>query len=94
MVGDVLAGTRVEDLLERRRAVLADVARLGREDDERVAVGRQDHVGVAVHDLEPGHVGDGALEAAVLAAGDDQRVEAVLGHCGADVRVATLELCS
>ena len=52
MIGDQLTGTRVEDLLERRHAVLADVARLGREDDERVSVGRQNDVRVAVHDLE------------------------------------------
>ena len=38
--GDVLAGTVVEDLLELRRPVLADVARLGREHDLRLAVGR------------------------------------------------------
>jgi hypothetical protein len=33
----VLARPVVEDLLELRRAVLADVARLGREDDLRLA---------------------------------------------------------
>ena len=35
---DVLAGPVVEDLLELRRAVLADVPRLGREDDLRLAL--------------------------------------------------------
>jgi hypothetical protein len=73
---DVLAGPCVEHLLERCRAVLADVARLRREDDERVAVSRDDDVRVAVHDLEAGDVRDSALEAAVLVAGDDQGVRA------------------
>ncbi len=89
---DLRARTIGEDLLERRRAVLADVARLGREDDERLAVGRHDDVGVAVHDLEPGEVRDAALESAVLAARDDQRVEVVRRHGGARVGVAALEL--
>ena len=91
--GDVLARARVEHLLEWRRAVLADVARLGGEDDERVAVGGQHDVGVAVDDLEPRHVRHGALEAAVLAAGDDEGVEPVLSHRRAGVRVASCELC-
>ena len=85
-------GPVVEDLLELRRAVLADVASLGGEHDLRLPVRRHDDVGVPVHDLEAGEVGDRALEAAVLAPGDDQRVEVVLGHCGTDVRVATGQL--
>ena len=80
----------VEDLLDPCRAVLADVASLGREDDERLAVGRHDHVGVAVHDLEAGEVRDGALEPGVLAARDDERVQVVLGHRRANVGVAAL----
>ena len=72
--------------------MLADVARLGREDDERLAVGGHDDVRVAVHDLEAREVGDAALEAGVLAARDDQRVEVVRGHGGAHVGVAALEL--
>ena len=92
VIGDVLARAGVEDLLERRRAVLADVPCLRRKDDERVAVGRQDDVRVPVHDLEPRHVRHGALEPAVLAAGDDQGVEPVLSHCCTDVGVASLEL--
>ena len=90
--GDELAGAVVEDLLELRRPVLADVARLGREDDVRLAVRRHDDVGVAVDDLEAGHVRHRALESGVLAAGDDQRVEVVLGHRGADVRMPPLQL--
>ena len=78
----------------RCRVVLAHVARLRREDDGRLAVCRQHHVGVPMHDLEAGHVRDGALEAAVLAAGDDQGVETVLPHGCADIRVAPLQLCS
>ncbi len=83
----------MEDLLELRRPVLADVARLGGEDDLRLARGRDDDVGVAVHDLEAGEVRDGALEAAVLAPGDDQRVELMLGHGGPHVGVAARQLC-
>ena len=91
--GDLLAGPVVEDLLELRRPVLADVARLGREDDLRLAVRRHDDVGVAVHDLEAGEVRDRALEAGVLAAGDDQRVQLVLRHRGADVGVPARQFC-
>jgi len=41
-----------EDLLDLRSAVLADVARLAREDDRRVALARNDDVRVAVDDDE------------------------------------------
>ena len=74
--------------------MLADVASLGREHDERVAVRREDDVRVAVNDLEAGHVGHGTLEAAVFVARDDQGVEPVLSHGRPRVRVAALELCS
>ena len=50
--GDVLSGAIVEHLLETGRPVLADVARLGGEDDRGVAVRRHHDVRVAVHDLE------------------------------------------
>ena len=89
----MLAGTRVEHLLERRRAVLADVPRLGRKHDERIAVGGDHDVRVPVDDLEARHVGDGALEAAVLVAGDDQGVESLLAHRGPDVGVTAVQLC-
>ena len=89
-LGDVLARAVVEHLLELRGRVLADVAGLGREDDLRLAARRHDDVRVAVHDLEAGEVRDGALEARVLAPGDDQRVEARLGHRGPDVGVPAL----
>ena len=91
--GDGCARMRVEPLLEQRGAVLADVARLRREDDERIAVGGDDDVRVAVDDLEAGHVRDGALEARVLAAGDDEAVELGGGHRLPDVGVAPVELC-
>ena len=86
----MLAGPVVEDLLELGGAVLADVARLAREDDLRLAVGGHDDVRVAVDDLEAGEVGHRPLEPAVLAARDDQRVELVLRHRRADVRVPAL----
>ena len=84
---------RVEALLDQGRPVLADVAGLGGEDDERIAVGRHDDVRVAVHDLEAGQVRDRPLEARVLAPRDDQPVEGVLGHRRADVGVASVQLC-
>ena len=87
---DELARPVVEDLLELRRPVLADVARLGREDDLCIAVRRHDDIGVAMDDLEAGQIRHCALEPRVLAAGDDQRVEVVRGHRGADVRVSPL----
>jgi hypothetical protein len=92
-VGDQCSRPLVEELLDPRGAVLADVARLAREGDERVAVRRHHDVGVAVHDLEPREVRDGALEPRVLAAGDDQRVELVLRHRAADVVVPVCQLC-
>ena len=94
MIGDVLARASVEDLIEWRRAVLTDVPRLGREDDERVTIGRENHIGISMHDLESRHVADGTLEPAVFVAGDDERVEPVLPHRYTHVRVAPLELCS
>ena len=89
VVGDQLARAWVEELLERGRSVLTDVAGLLREDDEGITVGGKHDVRVPVDDLEPGHVRDSTLEAAVLAPGHDQRVEIVLGHRGADVRVTS-----
>ena len=91
-LGDVLARARVQRLLERRRRVLTDVARLGREDDERIAVGRHHDVRVAVDDLEARQVRDGALEARVLAASNDERVEVVLAHRGPHVGEPPLQL--
>ncbi len=82
----------MEDLLERRHPVLTDISRLGREDDVRLAVGGEHDVGVAMHDLEAGHVRDSALEAAVLVTGDDEGIEPVRSHGRPHVRVAALEL--
>jgi hypothetical protein len=64
-------------LLDPRRPVLADVARLRREHQRGLTLERQQHVGVAVDDLEPREVRDGALEARVLAPRHERRVEAV-----------------
>ena len=66
--GDVRAGPVDEDLFELRRSVLADVARLAREDDQRVAVRGNHDVGVAMDDLEPREVRHRAFETGVLAA--------------------------
>ena len=64
-------------LLDPRLAVVADPAGLLREDDRRVALDRHDDVGVAVQDPEAGEVANRALEARVLGAGDDDRVDVV-----------------
>src|SRR5207247_5124390 len=81
-----------EDLiLDPGRAVLADVARLGGEHDRRLALPRQQHVGVSMDDDETGHVCHGALEARVLRAGDEDRVDAVLVHSRADEPVTALD---
>ena len=78
LIGEPLAGAVDEHLLvDPRRAVLADVARLAREDDRRLAVDRQQHVGVAVHDHEAAEIRHRALEAGVLVAAHDHGVEAV-----------------
>jgi hypothetical protein len=92
VVGDGAARVRVEALLDLRHPVLADVARLGGEDDERVALRGHDDVGVAVDDLEPREVRDRSLEPRVLASRDDEAVERVLGHRGADVGEPPVEL--
>ena len=67
-VGDVRTRPIDEDLLQLRRAVLADVPCLAGEDDERVTVGGDDDVGVPVDDLEARQVGHGSLETRVLGA--------------------------
>ena len=84
---DALAAHRVREPLARPvdellpldpgRAVLADVTRLGREDDRRLTVDRQQHVRVPVHDHETAQIRDRALEARVLVAADDHRIESV-----------------
>src|SRR5262249_23505261 len=77
-VGEPLPRPVGEDLvLDLRVSVLADVARLGREDDRRLSLPRHEDVGVAVDDLETGEIGDGAFEARVLRAADERRVEPV-----------------
>ena len=83
-----------EDLLgDLGVAVLADVARLGREDDRRLALAREKDVRVAVDDLEAGEIGDGALEARVLGAADERRVEPVALEPLAHPRVPGGQLC-
>ena len=93
LVGDPRAGLVHEHLiLDPRRAVLADVGGLARKDDRRIALARQQHVRVAVHDHEARHVGDRAFEAGVLVAGDDHGVEAVARHRLTDQAVAAVDL--
>ena len=92
-VCEPVSGAIDEDLLvDPGRAVLADVAGLAREDDRRFALARQEHVGVAVDDHEAREVGDRALEAGVLGAGDDRGVEAVALERLADQVVAAVDL--
>ena len=93
-VREPVAGPVDEDLLgDLRVAVLADVARLGREHDRRLAVERHDDVRVAVDDLEAGQIRDRALEARVLGAADERGIEAVALERGAHPRVPCGQLC-
>ncbi len=92
-VADVFAGALGEDLiLDPRRPVLPDVACLGREDDRRVTLARQQHVCVAVDDHKAGHVGHRTLEAGVLGAADDDGVQVLFRHRVADEPVAAVDL--
>src|SRR5581483_8737649 len=79
----------VDELLvgDRRVAVLADVARLAREHDRRLALERDEDVRVAVDDGEAADVRDRSLEARVLGAADDGRVQPVARQCRPDVRM-------
>ena len=72
--------------------MLAYVAGLGREDNGRLAVQREQHVRVAVDDHEPRQVGHRPLEARVLAAGDDGGVEVVSRERLPDVPEPPLDL--
>ncbi len=81
-----------EDLvLDPRGPVLPDVARLGGKDDRGVALPRQQNVGVTVHDHEARQVGDRALEAAVLGAAHEHRVQLLLCHRLPDEPVAAVD---
>ena len=73
--------------------MLADVARLGREDDRRLALPRHEDVRVAMDDLEAREIGDGALEAGVLGAAHQRGVEPVALERLAHPRVAGAQLC-
>ena len=78
LVGEPFARA-VDELLsgDPGRRVLADVARLGRKDDHRLPVDRQQHVGVAVHDHEAAEIGDCAFEPRVLVAAHEHGIEPV-----------------
>jgi hypothetical protein len=92
-IRDPLARVLGEDLVvDPRLRVVADPARLFREDDGRLALGREDDVRVAVEDPEAGEVAHRALEARVLGAGDDHRVEPVARGRLAHVGVPALDL--
>ena len=72
--------------------MLAHVARLAGKDDRRLALARQEHIGVAVHDREPGQVGDGPLEAGVLGSAHDDGLDSVLVHRLAHEGIAALHV--
>ena len=76
--GEPLART-VDELLvgDLRISVLADVARLAREDDRRVSVDGDEDVCVAVNDGESAHVRHGPLEARVLGTAHERGVESI-----------------
>ena len=68
-------------------ALIADPARFARKYQRRLALERKQNVHVAVNNLEPRHVKHCALEAGVLVAADQQRVQSGLLHVRADVLV-------
>ena len=77
-------------LLYERLLLVADPARLLREDQDRIALQRDQYVNVAVHDLEARGVEDRALESGVLVAANDKCIDTLFAHGGADVVVAAL----
>src|SRR3954449_7301448 len=92
-VAEPLAWALGEDLiLDPRSSVHADVARLCREDDRRLAVTRQHDIGVTVHDGEAREVRHCSFEAGVLGAAHDDRVETMRVHRFAHRRVTALDL--
>ncbi len=92
-VTDVLAGPLHEHLvLDPRGPVLPDVACLRGEDNRGVALARQQDVGITVDDHEARHVCDRPLEAAVLGAADEHRVQMLFRHRLPDEPVAAFDL--
>jgi hypothetical protein len=91
--GKPVPGLLGEDLvIDPARPMLPDVTRFGREDDRRLSLAREQYVGVAVDDPEAGQIRDGAFEARVLGAADDQSVDAGRLHRAAHGAVAALDL--
>ena len=73
-------------------AVVPYPGRLARKHRDRIAPGGNHDVGITVQDMESGEVANGALEAGVLAATDDQRVETGGFHRRPHVGVAPVDL--
>ena len=59
---------------------------------DRVALGGDDHVGVAMQDHEPAHVAHRALKPRVLATADHQRIQSFFCHGRAHVSVTPIYL--
>ena len=76
--------------LHERLLLVADPARLLREDQRRIALQRDENIHVAMNDLEARGVEDSAFEAGILVAADDERVDILFAHGGADVGVAAI----
>ncbi len=77
--------------LHERLLLVADPAGFLREDQRRLALQRDQDVDVAMNDLEARGVEDRAFESGVLIAANDERVDILLAHGGADVVVAALD---
>src|SRR5258705_551089 len=71
--------------------LVADPAGFQGKNQSDLALLRENHIGIAVHDFETRHVAHRALEAGILIAAHDQRVQAVALHGLAKVTVAALD---
>jgi hypothetical protein len=78
-------------LLHEGLLLVADPARLLREHQHRIASQRDENAHITMYDLETRGVEYGAFEARVLVAADDERVDALFAHRGADIGVSAID---
>src|SRR5262249_19643599 len=71
--------------------LVTDPPRLARENKHRIASEWDQHVYVAVHDLKTRRVSHGALKARILISANDQRIDLLSLHGGANVPIAPVD---